>query len=204
MTRHAPELRVAVVGKEVHLPYELPPLSKIALDEVMDVGNLVYPLAADLKQLGVDFRLGAEVTSLDTSTRTVVLADGERLSYNALVIATGCEAVVPPLFAGATDTYTLRRFEDAKHCVRSGRSEQSVAIVGAGFIGGEFAATLVEGRPRLSSIVDLAQKPLGRLRRQVADAYTRLHRESGVTLRLGDAVVGREDKADGRVRSRRG
>lgn len=199
VTRHAPELRVVVVGKEVHLPYELPPLSKIALDEVMDVGNLVYPLAADLKQLGVDFRLGAEVTSLDTSTRTVVLADGERLSYNALVIATGCEAVVPPLFAGATDTHTLRRFEDAVALRRAvADPSRAVAIVGAGFIGGELASTLAKAG-RTVSLIDRAPQPLIRMGAPIADAYTRLHRDAGVNLLLGVDVVEIAEGEGGRV-----
>ncbi len=74
--RAAPELTVTVVGDEVHLPYELPPLSKHALADELAVDDLVYPLARDLRDRGVRFRLGSRAVGLDLGRREVELADG--------------------------------------------------------------------------------------------------------------------------------
>lgn len=188
VARHAPELSVTVISDEPHLPYELPPLSKVALDDQLDVGALVYPFAAGLRDQGVDFRLNTRARALDTKSNTLFLSDGE-LTYRALVIATGCEALIPPLFAGRPGVHALRRFEDAT-ALRAAVADPalSVAIVGAGFIGGEFASTLVKAG-RAVSLIDLAAKPLGRFGEPVADAYVALHRNAGVGLFLGSGVV---------------
>ncbi|GAA4013205.1 FAD/NAD(P)-binding oxidoreductase [Streptomyces plumbiresistens] len=188
VARHAPELSITVISDEPHLPYELPPLSKVALDDRLDVDALVYPFAAGLRDQGVDFRLSTRARALDTKSNTVLLPDGE-LTYRALVIATGCEAVIPPLFAGRPGVHALRRFADAT-ALRAAVADPtlSVAIVGAGFIGGEFASTLVKAG-RTVSLIDLAAKPLGRFGEQVADAYVALHRDTGVGLFLGSGVV---------------
>ncbi|MEH0580387.1 MULTISPECIES: FAD/NAD(P)-binding oxidoreductase [Streptomyces] len=188
VARHAPELKVTVISDEPHLPYELPPLSKVALHERLDVDTLVYPFATGLRDQGVDFRLNTRAQALDTKANTVLLPDGA-LTYRALVVATGCEPVIPPLFAGLAGVHALRRFEDAT-ALRAAVADPavSVAIVGAGFIGGEFASTLVKAG-RTVSVIDLAAKPLGRFGEPVADAYVALHREAGVGLFLGSGVV---------------
>jgi NADPH-dependent 2,4-dienoyl-CoA reductase/sulfur reductase-like enzyme len=188
VARHAPELRVTVISDEPHLPYELPPLSKVALHDRLDVDALVYPFATSLRDQGVDFRLNTRAQALDTKANTVLLPDGP-LTYRALVIATGCEPVIPPLFAGRSRVHALRRFEDAT-ALRAAVADPAacVAIVGAGFIGGEFASTLVKAG-RTVSVIDLAAKPLGRFGEPVAEAYAALHREAGVGLFLGSGVV---------------
>lgn len=188
IARHAPELRVTVISDEPHLPYELPPLSKVALHDRLDMDALVHPFAPKLRDQGVDFRLNTRARALDTKANTVLLSHGT-LTYRALVIATGCEAVIPPLFAGRPGVYALRRFADAT-ALRAAVADPavSVAIVGAGFIGGEFASTLVKAG-RSVSLIDLAAKPLGRFGEPVADAYAALHQKAGVGLFLGSAVV---------------
>ena len=198
ITRHAPDLGVTIVSYEAHPPYERPPLSKIGLGDDLDLAALTYPSVADLRARGVELALNTRATALDVAGRRVVTSNGE-VEYGAVVITTGCDPIFPEMFRGLPDVFALRRFQDAQ-ALRAAVSDhtKSVAVIGAGFIGGEFAATLVkDGRD--VTIVDLAEKPLGRFGDQVAAAYAALHRESGVTLRLGDAVVGVEDSSDGRV-----
>lgn len=197
VVRLAPELRVTVVSDEAHLPYERPPLSKTALREPLSLDTLTYGSAHELRRHGVDFTLGTPAEGLDLAARRVQLAEST-LGYRSLVIATGCEPVMPPVFAGRPDVYPLRRWEDA-NALRAAVADpaKSVAIVGAGFIGGEFASTLVKAG-RSVALIDLAPKPLARFGEPVADTYVRLHRDAGVELHLGSAVVGVVDAARGR------
>ncbi|MBY6685609.1 NAD(P)/FAD-dependent oxidoreductase [Rhodococcus sp. BP-149] len=203
IARHAPDLAITVLSDEEHPPYERPPLSKVGLRDDLDLAALTYPSVADLRGRGVEFRLGTRATALDVGGRSVEVVDGSgrasEIEYGAVVVTTGCEPIVPPLFRDLPDVYSLRRFQDAaalRHAV-SDRT-RSVAVIGAGFIGGEFAATLAKDG-RAVTIVDLAEKPLGRFGDRVAADYAALHRDSGVGLQLGDGVVGFENTAEGRV-----
>jgi len=188
VVRHAPQLSVTVMSDEANAPYERPPLSKIPLDEPLDLDALTYPTVANLEEAGVRFALGTRAVSLDPDKRRIATPVGE-FEYGALVIATGSEPIIPPLFVAHDDVFVLRQYSDAV-ALRSAVSDPatSVAIVGAGFIGGEFAATLVKHGHEVA-LIDLAARPLGRFGVAVADAYEALHREAGVELHLGHAVI---------------
>ncbi|MGY1812232.1 NAD(P)/FAD-dependent oxidoreductase [Blastococcus sp. SYSU D00820] len=187
--RHAPSLSITVVTDEPHLPYERPPLSKLPVAGPVDLDRLTYPAARALRDDGVDFMLDTRAEALDLGAREVRTSHGV-VGYRALVIATGCEPLIPPLFRDVPDVYALRRYEDAV-ALRAAVADpsRSVAIVGAGFIGGEFAATLAKEGRRVA-LIDLAHRPLGRFGHAVADRYESLHRAGGVTLHLGSAAVG--------------
>lgn len=198
IARHAPDLDVTIVSDEANPPYERPPLSKVSLADDLDLAALTYPSVTDLRARGVTFSLNTRATALDVAGRRVVTTNGD-LEYGAVVIATGCEPIFPDMFRGLPDAFVLRRFQDAR-ALRAAVADRtkSVAVVGAGFIGGEFAATLAQGGRKVT-IVDLADKPLGRFGDQVSVDYAALQRKSGVTLRLGEAVVGVEDTRNERV-----
>ena len=198
VTRQAPELSVTVVSNEPYLPYELPPLSKTGLAEPLEIDALIYPIAKTI-QGKVNFRLGVSAESLDRKQRLIRLSNGEDLGYRALVISTGCEPFVPPLFAGRENVFTLRRYDDATglRAALAGDT-RSVAVVGAGFIGGEFASTLVKAG-REVSLIDMVQHPLGAFGAPIAAAYAQLHQEAGVELHFGAAAVGVEEDDGGRV-----
>jgi NADPH-dependent 2,4-dienoyl-CoA reductase/sulfur reductase-like enzyme len=198
--RHAPSLTITVVSDESNPPYERPPLSKVGLDEPLDLQALTYPAVAKLGEHGVSFALNTRAEGLDVAARTLLTSNGP-LGYRSLVVATGCEPIIPPLFAGLEDVYSLRSYEDAL-ALRAAvtAADRPVAIVGAGFIGGEFAATLVKQSPdRAVALIDLDAKPLGRFGDPVADAYRALHHEAGVRLHFGNAVVGVGQATNGRV-----
>ncbi|XVQ09646.1 NAD(P)/FAD-dependent oxidoreductase [Spirillospora sp. CA-255316] len=188
VARHAPQLSVTVVSDEPNEPYERPPLSKVGLAEPLELEALTYPAVARLREHGVRFALDTRAVGLDLEGRKVFTSGGD-VEYGALVVATGCEPIVPPLFSGHQDVYPLRRLEDAA-ALRAAVADPAtaVAIVGAGFIGGEFAGTLAE-EGREVALIDLADKPLGRFGDAVADAYVALHRSNGVALHLGKAVI---------------
>ncbi|WP_327098174.1 NAD(P)/FAD-dependent oxidoreductase [Nocardia vinacea] len=197
VVRLAPELSVTVLSDEAHLPYERPPLSKVALRDPLELDDLIYGSVRELDLHGVDFRLETPALGVDLAARQVRLPTAE-LRYRALVIATGCGPVIPPVFAALPEVYPLRSFADAR-ALRAAVADtsKSVAIVGAGFIGGEFASTLVK-EGRAVSLVDMAPKPLGRFGAPVADTYAALHRDAGVELFLGRAVTDVAHIAEGR------
>ncbi|WP_114970810.1 NAD(P)/FAD-dependent oxidoreductase [Rhodoferax ferrireducens] len=130
---------ITLVGDEAHAPYSRPPLSKdLLLGKVAPQALMLPPLPADLV-----LRQGAAV-ALDRATRTVLLADGERIPYDRLVIASGARArrFVPQ---GQVREWHVRGLDDAlalrQRLLQSGTR---VLVIGAGFIGMEVASVCRE------------------------------------------------------------
>jgi len=134
---------ITLIGAEEHLPYDRPPLSKEFLDAADDGPHADHPPFRDESQLvddlGVNLRLGAPATGLDTRAREVALAD-DTVRYDALVIVTGAHArTLPTELAGV---HALRTIDDA-HAIRAALDAGArTVVIGAGFIGSEIAASI--------------------------------------------------------------
>lgn len=179
---------ISVVGDEPHPPYQRPPLSKQFLAGTWDRPRV------DLRMpdtLGVEWMLGARAASLDADRRDVVLADGRRLPFEGLVIATGARARRPRWYAERAGAFMLRTLDDAiaiRDHVRAGA--RRFAIVGAGFIGSEVAATLSALGCDVT-LIDIEPVPMLRvLGEPIARVCLRAHEAHGVRCELGVAVEG--------------
>ncbi len=192
--------RILLVGDEVELPYERPPLSKEVLSKHADpLTGCLYP-AEWYKEQEVELRTGTRVGSLDVRGRRLHLADGRSEAWDALVLATGARARRLCLPGADLDgILTLRTAADARALRAALRPGAQVVLVGGGFIGLELAAsagacgcrvTLLEAR---SCLLDRA------LPRRVADYLADRHRAQGIDLRLGVQLEAFE--GDTRVRA---
>lgn len=175
--------RLVMLGDEPQPPYLRPPLSKDYLrGESGPSDALVQPRDWYLDQ-GVELRTSTRVTRLEPGDRAVVLADGERVSYDRLLLATGAaprHLEVP----GATlpGVHVLRTMADADELRVARARARRVAVVGGGWIGSEVAASLRQLGMEVTLIVD-GPAPLERvLGPEVAAVYGELHREHGVRL----------------------
>lgn len=177
---------VVWVGAESILPYDRPPLSKQILRGEWEPARAM--LKANYAALGVEPMLGVRATALDAGARRVVLSSGERVGYSGVVIATGATARTLADAEGVMGVHTLRTMEDALAIRAALQARARVAIVGAGFIGLEVAAscralgldvTVVEALP-----VPLERQLGAAMGREVAA----LHVTEGVHLRTGVAV----------------
>jgi 3-phenylpropionate/trans-cinnamate dioxygenase ferredoxin reductase subunit len=169
---------VVVVGAEPHLPYTRPPLSKELLH-----GEAEPALPCD--DLDVEWRLATSATGLDLARREVELGD-ERLRYDRLLIATGARARP---WAGAQPRgggriFTLRGLDDALALKAALREAESLAVIGAGFVGCEVAASARKLGLDVT-LVDIAPQPMMALGAELGARCAELHRAHGVTLKLG-------------------
>ncbi|WP_258177177.1 NAD(P)/FAD-dependent oxidoreductase [Streptomyces solincola] len=177
---------VTVVGDEPHMPYDRPPLSKRVLIDADWPPGVELPVPQGLE---ARWLLGQAAVGLNTAARTVTLSGNTRLSYDGLLIATGSVARPWPatrlLPAGVV---TLRSRDDAL-ALRAGlASAERLVVIGAGFLGGEIAASARE-RGLDVVLVETAAQPLERAIGAIAGAYVAaLHREAGITVRTGTAV----------------
>lgn len=182
---------ITVVGDEAAHPYQRPPLSKDFLGADGDPGPL--PLRAErfFSEQGICLRTGVAVTSIDRAGRAVVLGNGEELGYTALVLATG--AVNRGLPVAGTDlsgVHGLRTLADAEALRTALSVVRSAVVVGAGFIGLEFAAA-ARKRGVEVTVLEAAERPMGRVvSPEMSDYAIGAHRDMGTDLQLGEGLAG--------------
>ena len=148
---------VTLVSNETLLPYDRPPLSKASITGEAEP-EPIYLLDEDMmKSLKVNFLHSAAATSIDKTGKTLTLADGKKLTYERLLIATGAAPRKLSL-AGAERALDLRDISDAITIRNSFSAGRDIAIIGGGFIGLELAAsaarrgchvTVIEAQPRI-------------------------------------------------------
>lgn len=190
--------RVVLIGDEPHVPYERPPLSKAVLKGEAKPEHTHLMPADKFEELELDFRPGVRVTAIDRHHREVELADGERIGYDKLILATGGAARTLPVPGGELPgVLTLRTLDDALRLRARLTDGAKIVVVGGGWIGLEVAATarqsgadvvVVEAMPRL------CQRSVPEV---ISDYLRRLHEGHGVDVRLGVGVQRIEGAGDG-------
>jgi 3-phenylpropionate/trans-cinnamate dioxygenase ferredoxin reductase component len=180
---------VTILGKETDAPYNRPPLSKGFLRGELERGDTLVQPEADYAGAGVDLRLGCEVTGIDTSARTVALADGGSLPYDRLVLASGslprALGIPGEQLAGV---HTYRTLADATAVRDAAASAPAALVIGGGFIGMETTASL-RRRGLAVTQIDLGDHLYASLQAPpLSESLERLYRDKGVDVLLGDQV----------------
>lgn len=132
--------QVALIGDEIHDPYDRPPLSKEILRGAWERDRLGLRRKT-YEELQVRAILGRSAVSLDPSARAIRLDDGSSVSFDGLVIATGGRARALPKQPRLAGIHTLRTVDDAWTIRQALSKRPRVAVIGAGFIGAEVAAS---------------------------------------------------------------
>jgi 3-phenylpropionate/trans-cinnamate dioxygenase ferredoxin reductase component len=181
---------IVLIADEHHLPYERPPLSKEFLAGKKSLDDFTVHDAAWYRDSNIDLRLGTVAAAIDRSARHVVLADDSTVRYDKLLLATGSRSRRPPIpGSDAAGVHFLRTFDDAVELNSTLREGSSLAIVGAGWIGLEVAAS-ARSRGVDVTAVETARLPLlAALGAEAATVFADLHREHGVNLLLGSNVA---------------
>jgi NADPH-dependent 2,4-dienoyl-CoA reductase/sulfur reductase-like enzyme len=190
------EGEIVLVGAEDSLPYDKPPLSKAFLAGSATLDEITLLGKDEADAAGIRLELGRAATSLDLAQSVVELADGTRLGFDDLVLATGARARPSP-FGAPPGVHLVRTLDDAT-ALREGLARGGpLVVVGAGFIGAEIAATATAMGIADVTLVDPVDVPLSRvLNPAVAQHFARLHVNHGVATRFGahvTAIAGRAD-----------
>jgi 3-phenylpropionate/trans-cinnamate dioxygenase ferredoxin reductase subunit len=191
--------RVVLVGAEAELPYERPPLSKDYLRGESERSSARVHDAAYYQEHEIELLLGTTVTAIDPAAGNVTL-DGERaLEFDRLLVSTGAEP--RRLQVEGADLDGIHYLRTLADCDRlRGRIDQGghVAVIGAGWIGSEVAASARQ-RGLDVTLIDPLSLPNERIfGSEIGEFYRDVHARHGIELMLGDGIEAFE--GDGSVR----
>src|SRR5581483_5962665 len=196
--RAAEELRrlghdgpLVMIGAEVHLPYDRPPLSKELLFGDWEPEQTVLRRQG-YDDLDLDWRLGRRAVALDVGARVVHLDDGDRVGFDGLVLATGSTPRALPGQPALPGIFMLRTLDDAIALRAALEHGPRVVVVGAGFIGAEVAAACRRRHLDVTVLEALPSPMVRGLGPRLGDALAALHRDHGVDLRTSAGVAGFE------------
>ncbi|AWN25183.1 FAD-dependent oxidoreductase [Streptomyces sp. NEAU-S7GS2] len=188
---------LTLVGEEPQPPYDRPPLSKQVLLGRVPADRTGLPRRRDVE---AQWRLGVRATGLDPIGKRVLLADGEEVPFDRLLIATGTRARPwpNPAEAALDGVFTLRTSDEARRLAeRLDAGPRRVLVIGAGFTGSEIASACRE-RGLAVTVAERGPAPLvGALGGTLGALAAKLQRAHGVDLRCGVTVTALE--GDGRL-----
>ena len=190
---------ITLVGEETLAPYQRPPLSKAWLKGEADGDSLALKPESFYPDADITLTMGVAAAKIDRPAKIVSLSDGQTLSYNQLIIATGARARPLPVSGADLDgVMSLRSAEDAERLKAVLGAGKRLAVVGGGYIGLEAAASaralgaeavVIEREPRILARVACET---------LSTFFTDYHRARGVAFELGAIIAGFEG-ANGRV-----
>jgi 3-phenylpropionate/trans-cinnamate dioxygenase ferredoxin reductase component len=180
---------IVLIGAEPVPPYQHPPLSKAWLTGADDLANLLLRPANFYGSNGIELRVSTHVAELDRSGSKIILTNGEDIPYDHLILASGSSARALPVpgrdLAGVGKLRTLADAEWLKASLHPGAR---VAIIGAGYIGLEVAASarslgadvvVVEREARV--LARVASPPL-------SEFFQRRHMAAGVRMMFNASI----------------
>jgi len=180
---------IAILGNEYFLPYHRPPLSKDFLSGAKSFDDILIRQPAVYEKSGIQFLLGMTAKGIDRENKQLIINDGDRASYDKLVLTTG--ARVRKIDLPGSDlrgVFYLRDINDVQQIKGYAGKDKNAVIVGGGYIGLETAAslrklgmevTVLEAMPRVLQRVTAPE---------VSAFYSRVHKEEGINI-VTDAQV---------------
>lgn len=179
---------IRMICAEPRAPYDRPPLSKQLLLGSVTGESLAYRSAAWYEHHDIDLVLGVRATALEPAERRLSLSTGATLRYARLLIATGSRPRTLPVLAGYDNVSFLRTVDDAVALRDALAGRPRLAVVGAGFIGQEVAAS-ARALGAQVTMIEAAGCPLeGVLGPKLGGWFVDLHRAEGVEVITGAMV----------------
>jgi apoptosis-inducing factor 3 len=187
---------VTMISADSDAPVDRPNLSKDYLaGEAQEDWIPMWP-PETYKERRIDLLLERRVTAIDPQSDTLLLDDGSRREFGALLIATGADPVhleIPG--ADPSRLLYLRSFADSRAIVARAKAAKRVVVVGASFIGLEVAASL-RTRNVAVDVVGQESVPLERVMGVEVGRFVKsLHESHGVVFHLGQTVKSVADKS---------
>ena len=188
LREHGYRGHITIVGRERHLPYERPLLSKAVLTEAKEPSFQV--LATDVwERCDINLLSGIDAVALDVAQQQVRLADGQALKYEKCLLATGGEPRVhPSLPRTMQHVHYMRTIDDARLLRAALKHKPRVGILGGGFLGLEVAHSSIAAGASVT-LIEYASRLLDRFLPAEASAYVHSTlTDAGAQILLGASI----------------
>jgi 3-phenylpropionate/trans-cinnamate dioxygenase ferredoxin reductase component len=189
LRQHGYAERICLINDEAHLPYQRPPLSKAYLKGEGRPDSLMFRPEKFYRDQNIEL-IGDRAVSIDRAARRLRLASGSSLDYGHLVLATGARNRLLDLpnanLEGVRYLRTLDESEALRQRIAHG---QHVVVIGAGFIGLEFAAT-ARAKGLEVDVIELGTRVIARaVTAEISDYFQERHLAAGIRIHLGVQVT---------------
>jgi 3-phenylpropionate/trans-cinnamate dioxygenase ferredoxin reductase component len=196
LRQHGYGERICLINDEAHLPYQRPPLSKAYLKGEGRPDSLMFRPDKFYRDQNIEL-IGDRAVSIDRAAQRLLLATGSFLEYGHLVLATGARNRLLDLpNANLGDVRYLRILDESGALRQRIHSARHVVVIGAGFIGLEFAATArIKGLE--VDVVELATRVMARaVTAEISDYFQERHVTAGIRIHPGVQATGIEGRGD--------
>jgi 3-phenylpropionate/trans-cinnamate dioxygenase ferredoxin reductase subunit len=184
--------RICLFNDEAHLPYQRPPLSKAYLKGTGAPDSLMFRPDKFYRDQTIEL-IADRAVSIDRAARKLLLASGSMLDYGHLVLATGARNRLLDIpNANLEDVRYLRTLDESEALRQRIGSGERVVVIGAGFIGLEFAAT-ARAKGLEVDVVELGARVMARaVTAEISDFFQARHTAAGIRIHLGVQATGIE------------
>jgi 3-phenylpropionate/trans-cinnamate dioxygenase ferredoxin reductase component len=197
LRQHGFAERICLINDEAHIPYQRPPLSKAYLKGEGRPDSLMFRPDKFYRDQTIELMAGRAV-AIDRAARKLLLASGASLDYGHLVLATGARNRLLDIpNANLADVRYLRILDESEALRKRIAAGGRVVVIGAGFIGLEFAATArIKGLE--VDVVELGARVMARaVTAEISDFFQERHTAAGIRIHLG--VQATSIEADGGI-----
>jgi 3-phenylpropionate/trans-cinnamate dioxygenase ferredoxin reductase component len=177
--------RIGLINDEAHLPYQRPPLSKAYLKGEGRPDSLMFRPEKFYRDQNIEL-IADRAVAIDRAARRLSLASGAALDYGHLVLASGARNRLLDIpNANLKDVLYLRTLDESEALRQRIASTQRVVVIGAGFIGLEFAAT-ARAKGLEVDVVELGARVMARaVTAEISQFFQDRHTAAGIRIHLG-------------------
>jgi NAD(P)H-nitrite reductase large subunit len=195
----SPQDAITIVSNESYPAYS-PTLITYYLMGKIGFKNIFISDKASYRKNGIDLRLNSKIVKVEADQKKVLLGDGQFLSYDNLLIATGARPAIPPIDgAPSPGVFTLYTADDAKGVVRFLRDKKRVAVIGGGLVGLQAAGALTNSGRKVFLIEMKDRISYQTLDVEGAAIVENMLRQWGVDTHIGQGVSAIHDVGDKKV-----
>ena len=182
---------ITLIGEEAAPPYQRPPLSKAYFKGEMAQERLFIKPLNYYEDNQISLKLGLQATSVDRTSKSVSLDNGEKASYDKLIFATGSRPrLLPVEGAELSGVQVLRTLADVDALRPLAQPGKKLIVVGAGYIGLE-AAAVAQSLGLEVTVLEAMDRVLARVTSPIiSEFYQNQHRARGVDVRLNARMKG--------------
>ncbi len=185
LRQHGYAERICLINDEAHLPYQRPPLSKAYLKGEGRPDSLMFRPDKFYRDQNIEL-IGDRAVFIDRAAQRLLLASGSFLDYGHLALATGARNRLLDLpNANLADVRYLRILDESEALRQRIHTARHVVVIGAGFIGLEFAAT-ARAKGLEVDVVELGTRVMARaVTAEISEYFQARHTAAGIRIHLG-------------------